>query len=971
MSSNQITALNYNLEPVDHLYMIYGDFGRRNDINEWVYFLSRPELSDKQEFRSIADTLLEYMVKYNNISQEVVQMIENTFHFARDRAEYEKNIGYEEVETYCRYMLETKEFPPYELFDGYDETKDYDSYIYEFRDMFFNYTPENPAEYLQRLDDLKKTGIRHPYIVFLESEYLALCEEWETTISILDTIDDCYHKFMHKGLLFSSTGNFDLAEACYEKAMSMRTHNLDPVLITDYLMSKWNSGKESDALIYADKFEQAGYEYVVMPVKQMFIEELSKVIMENSNERDLSENELLILTEMYRTYGDYNKVTDIVKYSRDHGFDNELWTIYASEAYFETGNHEEAQQIVDLVYDGTKKLTPAGILKIKEVKARILHEKGRIGDAYEIMENICRRPESTMSQKYNLTKMYLKTGKFESAYRLLSELKYKSPDNLFYTYDFGKCCMQTEEYEKALSLFIQVYNENPEFRHAAYHAVECAVEQQDDKKVEAVMDLVKEHLSGYEIRYFNGMIQEMNEDFKGARETYRKLADEYKEDIFPEELLYQVYLRYFIMVEETNGKLGAMIRDIENTLAAYPCAADLWLYLADIHESTEYMEENIERCFSMALKADPFNTNAMLGLLSIYTDNENSAKEWELSNRLVECSDLPEGYLFRAQSGYNSGNTDQCMKDLNKYEQLGGDMNQALELRAAIAMFNGEYEAAYKYCEERLKTRKTSEIPCYDELALCMCKMGRYEEAAETLDIACENSRIGDHYATLYNIQMHMGKFSDAAETLKRYSKMCDVNRLLDDDYLLMSAWLSTESEKWFKAQSTAETIPSRDGERLCAIHEMINMNYRKASKLFKKLVKKEPDEIDNYSWCSLALRLKGADAESVSCARQGLAVFKEQNGDVKDIKSPYFLCQYAFLNTLCNECEEAVRTFEHALEMPTCHYHPCNECYEAHYGLGMNHLLNGNKQDAMIEFDKSLKIKPANIVCRKMRELI
>ena len=131
MENKGITGLQYKLEPMDHLYKIYGEFGRRNDVNEWIYFFRRPEFADEKIFESIAEQLLGYMVKYSNISQEIVKMIEDTFHFARDREKYEKIVGYEATETYCRYLLENKEFPPFDLFGEFDEEKNYDGFLYD------------------------------------------------------------------------------------------------------------------------------------------------------------------------------------------------------------------------------------------------------------------------------------------------------------------------------------------------------------------------------------------------------------------------------------------------------------------------------------------------------------------------------------------------------------------------------------------------------------------------------------------------------------------------------------------------------------------------------------------------------------------------------------------------------------------------------------------------------------------------
>lgn len=198
-----------------------------------------------------------------------------------------------------------------------------------------------------------------------------------------------------------------------------------------------------------------------------------------------------------------------------------------------------------------------------------------------------------------------------------------------------------------------------------------------------------------------------------------------------------------------------------------------------------------------------------------------------------------------------------------------------------------------------------------------------------------------------------------------------EIKYVLDDDYSCMSAQLLMEAGKLLQAQNIASSIASLDGECLCGMLEVIHMNFGKAIKVFRKLVQKQPEEIDYYSWLAFALYFNGAQLEASSVARQGLSVFGNLYGNIADVKRADRLCQYAFLKTLCGEREEAGAVFERALSAVTCPEYVCTECYEAHYGLGIYHLCNGNRQDAGVEFDNALRIKPANLLCKKMREMV
>ncbi len=966
-----IMSIKYSMEWEDHLHDIYENFGRRNNINEWIYFFRRPEMADTKKHDEIAIRVLQYILWYGNIMQDIVKAIDDTFHYSQKREAYESFIGYEGMESYEKRLLLMKEFPPYDLFEEYDEEKDYDSFLNGFREIYFDFHAEDPGEYRKKLEELKKLEIYHPYLALLESEYYILCGEWEAAVHSLKELEDGYYKSMSMGILFEKAGSFDIAEECFGQAIKYRPDKLDAAVVSGYLMSLWNNHKEGEALLMAGQFTGQGYEYMVKPLKQMFLEELSQILMEKAGERELTEGEMLILIELYKLYGQYDIVADIARKSLERGFEEERWIVDLAEACVETGDYEDAQNIIEMVYSGEKKLTLTQMNRIREIKARLLFSIDRIADAYDIMAVLCERPESSMQQRFCLVQMYMKTGKIRSAIRFLRRLRYESAGNLYYTYHLARCFMLSGEWETAKELFEQVFMIEPKLERTAYHMVQCMIECGSTDDVEKGMKQAEDYLSIYEKRYLKGQLLEMWEKFHDAKKLYKNIAEEYSSGLFPKELLYDSLVRYFLMWEETGGKIGPMLEKMKKTLEQYPDASQLWLYRADFHEKVQVEEDNIEKCCRMALKADPYNREAMLRLVSAYAEQENWEQVGNIGERIIIYTDLEEGYLLRAQGEFYQGKRDRCMSDLDMYLKLGGDKNKVREVRGIFAMEMGLYEEALDHYQEKLKKRNVSEVPCYDDVAVCLCKLGRFKEAADLLDVVCEDSKYHPFHELLYHIQLYTGDFAGAKSTLKRYQKIFKINRMMDDDYLLMAAQLAMESGKLIQAQNIADSIASHDGERLCGILEIVHMNFGNAARLFRKLVKKQPDVIDNYSWLSLALYFSGAQLESVSYARQGIAVFEKLYGRITDIKRSDRLCQYAFLKTLCGEREEAWDKFNMALSVPTCPEYVCKECYEAHYGLGVYHLYNGNQQDARMEFEQALTIKPCNTVCRKMREMI
>lgn len=981
MKDNAISKVEYKLEWVDHLFEIYRDFKRRNDIGEWMMFFRRPELAIPEEYEKIAEEVFRYLTGTGNIAQKIVRYIETVFHYCDTAWKYEKLAGFEAMEVYRRYLLGAEEFPPYHLFEGDDETKDYDSYLECFRDTYFGFEAETKEEcieeYKRRLEYLRSTEIRHPYIALLESQYYVLCEEYSIALSTLQNMEDSYHKFMNMGILFTALEDYISGETCFERALSKgENQNLEPMLIRDYILCTWHTGKQAEALQLANQFAAEGYEHVVLDIKQEILEELCGLIREKGEDADLSEGECLIFKEYLLLIENYEAVIELGKMSWEKGYQSGSWTVDMAEAYFETGQYEQAKRIVDLVYDGQRSLEPEERLKIREMKAKLLFEQGRIADAYEIMQSLCRRKGGMMAQKFSLAKMYSRTGRWNDAIDILKRLRFDSPWNAQYTYELARCLHlrgQEEDIEQVCYLFIQAYQMLREsgrmpFEKLPYYIVQSAIDGGKADEAEEMLETLQEQIPECYIRYLKGQFLEANEEYDKAKDAYYRLAQDFRSEPYPKELLYDVYLRYFLMREETGGRVFSLMSEMEKVVQEYPDAADIWLILGELHENSDVKAERITMCYERALQADPYNERAMISLINRYIIESRWNQVYELSDRNVLYSGTDDAYLSRAQSALELGKISQCLKDLAEFEKRGGDKRRTKPFRGRIAMQQGDYETALSCYQELQKEKQTDEVPFYDDIALCMCKLGRFEEAESMLDIVCESSKNYIFHYRLYQIQMHCGKFKELKYTLKRMRKMCGLGHAVVDDFYgsLQTSFL-LESGNLLLAEGLSQTITSSEGEELNGIIELLERNYIGATRIFKKLAEKYTDEIDHYSWTALTLHLRGKHEERMQWAEKGLAVFRKNYGEAADNLRPDLLCQYGFLKAMHGEFQEARDAFRKALEIPACSESICSECYEAWYGLGVCCAVEGRPDQAYKAFENSLKIKPCNKVCRTM----
>lgn len=967
-NTNELSALQYKYEWNDHLQMLYEDFIRRNNKEEWIFFLRRPELAQPEISEEIAVFVLRYITQIGNISLEIVKLVENVFHYIDNRKKYEKMVGYEYMELYETCLVTEKEFPPYELFGEYDNGKNYDDYLNKFNDIYFGLESGiDPEELKPMLKDLQSLDIEHPYYALIESELYVMNGAWAEAADCLKSLEDGYYKNKQMGHVLFEMEQFEMAEECYSAAMEQNAGLHDVNVMGDYIACKWYTGKYLEAFETANRFIDMGYEFNILPVKKQLLSQLTELLMEKGKAYELTESEMLIIKEYYKQYEDYETVIRMGELGWKKGYKDGSWTVDTIEAYFEMGRYEPAQSIIDMVNDGRKMLSAADRFKVREVKARLLFAQDKIAEAYEIMETLCTMPESTMKQKFILAGMYRTTGNYSDAIKILRYLRFYSKYNLSYSYELGRCLMLEGEPEHAYDLFLYVFNEDPEFKRAGFYMVETAADMAKKEKAVEHLKKASKYMTDYERRYLEGEIEELNRNFEAAKNIYEDLINEYTAGLYPEKFLYDIYVRFFLVQEAMDVRIKPLIEAIKNTLRRLQEADELWVYFAEFLERIDADPKEYERCYSYALKANKFNKAAIVNLARIYSCQEKWDLAIDMCNKLITYAGENEAYYYRANFELEMGAYDQCIKDLTHYEKNGGDVNNCHITRQELAKRQGDYEEAIKHIEARLENRKVSEVPCYDDMAICLCKLGRWQEAAELMDIVCETSKYPGFHGILYHIRKYNGDFKGAREALKRLKKLCGVS-LLNDDYNLLQVKLMLDSGMGMATQTVAEGIASTEGERLCAVLELLYGSSTKAIRLFNKLIKKEPEEVENYIWCALALQMKGKKESAEKIADYGLNVFEKAYGKIEISTRPNRFYQYGMLKMLSGKAAEAREIFQKALKLPTCPESACTGCYKAHCGLGILYALNGHNSAAASEFDESLRIRPYNTICKKIR---
>lgn len=966
----EIKKVEYKQEWMDHLDVLYGSFIRRNDPNEWFYFLRRPEFAQKEKALEISHEILRYVLTYGLISRKIVQLLEDTFHYLDQEEYFLDTYSLGMFDHYRQDLLTWEEFPPYRLFEPLDENANYDQFLVMFAELYGT-DPSDEEQYLQNLKNLQNTGITHPYIALAECHFFLAKKEYAKALEALRGMENSYDKFYAAGDIFMDLGMYPEAEEQFEAAEKLHPAGYDRNLLYGIFFSKYYGGKWQEAKDFAERAENMGYEPFVMPLKLKLLEDSCKKLLGDRNIEELSEDECLVVCEYVMLTGQYEQAIRICKKNRSAGSANGFWTVNLAEAYLAIGQQPFAEELIEACYKGNILLSGEDFDRIREMKARLLFQKGQAADAYEIIEALCNKYPNKMRYRLTYAAMCMISGRISEAVRIYSSLRFHVPENPFFAYELGRCMMKQEKYKRAHALFELALKNDPDFSRALYEMAQVSIDAGNLEDAKNETDLLYGKIEEKRRSYLKGQICEMEEKFREAKEIYRKLIEEERaeKNNADQEFLHSVYERYFLMREATGAVVISQIRNLENTLKEVPDCAQLWMMLGETHEDCEVKPEQAISCYRKAYEADPYHEGALAKVIDYEIDKENWQNALVYCERMITNTGNRDYYLVQAGCAMELGLDEAFAGDIAAYVRQGGDERETYELCSAYAMKKGNYDKAIEIYEKQLDDRASGEIPCYAEMAICLCKQGKSGEAEAVLQAAIDSGGNNPEWLyTLYEIQRSRGNFKGASRTLKRIRKNAGVT-VFNDDYGELSVRLFLEEGRLAIAGKMAESLSSYDGEKLCAILYVLRGNYRSAMRLLRKLIDREPEELEYYSWMVLCQALWGKRSGAADYAKQGLKVFAEKHVSVEKLSRPDHLCQYGFFLYFAGSPQQAYEIFGRAVTTVPCHDEICSRCYEAYYGVGLCKAFDHDREASQEAFEKSLQIQPHNTVCRKLSE--
>lgn len=966
---NEIKQLDYKMEWVDHLHELYGSFILRNDPEQWFYFLRRPEMSDKKKYFEIRLRVMKYVMGYGHISQRIIKILEEAFKYSEDEKFFIDNLSLSYYDYYRQVLLDKQEFPPYEMFGELDEDRPYDEFI-SIWDEIYDMDSETPDNYLAKINELKALGIEHPYIPVLDCLYYNKSGEYGKALACLTGLKDCYDKHIIAGFTLMNMDYFVEAEVQFLAASEYEDGYYSRELIEGLFLSKYHCGRIREALEYADNLAKQGYEPFTAPLQLAALKEITDRLIGNYKLNELEESDCIYICRYLLLNREYENVIELCRSVKDRKFKDGIWTIGLAQAYLYTGEMNKAAKIVKFCYDGKIILTRKDFDEIRHLRAQILFGQGHIEKAYEIIETLCSKNPSNIYYQMTFANMCMITGRNDDAIRIYTPLRFNVPENPAFSFKLARCNMKKGEYAIAHEFLELAIKYDPEYSTLPYYLIQCSAFGISAESAQEEFNKYSEVLDDAQRLFISGIIQECNGDLKGARATYKKIMDSVKESEYGDnELLYDAYERYFIMREELNGGLGAVVKEISNALEAVPNCAQLWCKLGNLYIDTDYHPERAKECFEKAFKADSFCNEALAGLIDQCIEEDKWREALAYCDIIITNTQLAGYYLLRANCNMELGMDDDFAVNMNEFVKRGGNRAESYDMCAWFAMKQGDYKKAEEIYEKILENCKPNEVPCYENLATCLCKQGKEDEAISLLEGAIMTMGTNpDWLASLYKIQLYSGKFDEARKTLSEIGDYADAS-ILNDDMNYLSAQLAFEAGNRLKATAIADTLISDEGERFCAILNILEGSYRAAEHLLKKRIKKNPDEVENYIWMAICQALRGKGSGAAEWAQKGLAIFMAIHVSPENLLWPEHMYRYGILAFLSGDKEGAYEMLDKAAKAVPCYAEICGRCHKAYFALGLCKGLEGKKEESKAAFDEALAIKPNDMLTKSIQK--
>ncbi|MCQ4637556.1 tetratricopeptide repeat protein [Anaerovorax odorimutans] len=971
---------------------LYRHFSRRIDPTQWEELLKEDVCQNLDTKTLVRDALLEYMLDHFFLPQSVVRILDSYFSFMENMDELRESFPQAFLDAVIVESIEQQEYPPYKFLYG-DDSLPFDEYLRLSSGLSGCIAEGDTKKGREILEQMKATGIRSPYFQIEKAKICCQEEHYQEAQELIEELLPEYEELSDVRLM---RGDICFCLNDYEAARREYSQ-----VLQEEPLSQWGrfglakcyvkNGKLKEAneilcqLLQEDPYDQSAEEWL-HECNELYIKDLKDRLRADGENQEL----LFELGWAYFQNGKYENVLELFENIEPEEAHQIQYNSLIGRSCLYGGDEKEALSYIKAWEQCLRNLTDTEENRRKvedqlpyvfQLESSIYQSLGQTEDALSLLNQLLEqnpRDGEVLRQKGQI--LY-ELWDFEGAVDALtgsieadrnSHVSYLMRAKAFFHMDYyGEAF---DDCERALEIY--------PYELAAYvYKIKILIEAGElEEAEETIAYLEGEEISGSELEFLKGYIEEARERYLYARRIYYKIIEDTEaksdqEGIFEVENLAEVY--HHLAVMEYNGEeddFTSVVELIDQGLAVDERYVPLLEMKAEIAQECDRPEDAL-RLYQRIREAAPGRIGICGMIDGVYRELEQWDKALEYANLQLQQTESAYAYMRRGQILTCLDRLDEAWEDFSKAVRLDPELEYTYNYMGVILEFRDQEEEALSYYRKAIDMGEQTGETCeeaYANAANLHCRRGEYEKARQLLQAVYEKTKETKYLCQQIEICRLSGDFSKARQALEAYKRAEQLG-----DYDFIYRWEKAHIFRDEKQTADALVIYESEGKsEPAALKEAGKLlyykgKYRKALKYFFKAIAgldrehcyEEPEfvEADYHLWAARASLKLGKKDDAALFARNGLKKIPDDFERSLGHCLPMIYQMMGALYATQGDYTSAQGFLEKALQLRKCDYCNYGCCIDALYELGYLYELTGDKERALNCYKEGLRFAPAD----------
>lgn len=976
------------MERVDDLYC---HFSKRIDPKQWKALLQEDVCQNLDMCIKARDALLAYMMEHFFLPQSVVLLLDEHFNLRENIEELKEQFPPQFLDVVIIQSAEQQEYPPYEYLQG-DDGLEFDRYLLYGSKLNECLEKGDAKAALEVVRLMEETGIRSPFLLIDKAK--AYCQEKrfqeaeDLMQELIPQYEDLQDVKLMQGDICFFLGKEKEARQAYEAVLEQTPDSSWAKFGMAKCLTEEGNYKEANDIL-CKLLDEDPYDASALEWLRDCNERHKKQLRQELRRTDPDQNQEALFELAWCCFQNegYQEVLELLSDIRpEEGREIEFHSLMG-RSYLYKDQDEEAlehlkiwEKLLEAIPDESEKSK-----KKKEqfpfvllLESNIYSSKGEYDQALELLNKALRKdPAYGLALEHKGQVLYDSWNLLEAVETLTYSIAINPKSHLSYLLR-AKALYLMEQHGNAFDDCEQALALYPFELTAHLQEVRILTDAGEFEQAEEILRYLRqEGLSGSEIRFMEGYLQEGRGNPQSAAKIYREITQyknkQEKQDSFDLDDLAEVYHRLALLeYDDDMEEFNHVIRLIDQGIAENERYVPLLEMKAHIACQCGFFDKALI-LYEEILRMAPGKIGTYGMIDSVYREMEQWDKALEYAELQVEQTPTGHAYMRRGQLFTCLDRRKEAWDDFVMASQLSPEQPYIYNYMGVILEFDNKEEEALEYYEKAISIGEEAGEFCdeaHRNAANLYCRKQEYHRAGRLLRDAFEET--GDSRYLCEEIENWRlgGLFDRAEEALRCYQKAENLKEgsfalgweqahIYRDSGMMDLALESYDKLGAFEPTACREAakILYHNGECEKALRYL-----KRAISMLDESHEMEEDDFsraDYYLWAAKTCLRMGDEQEATHFAEQGLGRISEEVVKAKNACLPMV---YQLVGGLCaamGQHEDALEFLEGALNMRKCDYCDYDCCIDALYELGDLFQQRGNREKALEYYKKGLAAAP------------